>query len=165
MLKWWVGGFRAFLAPCAFICRRGITMDEYIARDIELYGLPSQVIGAVLESQSTGPVPPSNVAGTSVAAVDETSGNDPTPDDDLDSVIFPQQTQQHVDTPTVSADVFDSLLQDAHFQNSRGHFQHLPWKSGVFASIFRESSSSLTSVLNVCPVPPESLQVSDDTMP
>ena len=114
-------------------------MDEYIARDIELYGLPSQVIGAVLESQSTGPVPPSNVAGTSVAAVDETSGNDPTPDDDLDSVIFPQQTQQHVDTPTVSADVFDS--------------------------IFRESSSSLTSVLNVCPVPPESLQVSDDTMP
>eukprot|EP00438_Fugacium_kawagutii_P018543 Skav204348 [mRNA] locus=scaffold3936:105494:108589:+ [translate_table: standard] len=70
------------------------------------------------------------------------------------------ESRSVADVSSVTADTFDSVIQDAHFQNSRGHHQKLPRESGIFASIFGDKASALNNVASVCPVPPDQPQVS-----
>lgn len=155
-------GFARFSTPCIFVfAEGGEVMDfEFIARDVELFDPPLQSDTDVNFEQNAVPTPVGDVEPTSLVALDESSGNDPLPDDDVESVVLVHESRSVADAPAITADAFDSVLQDAHFQNSRGHFQKLPWESGIFASIFSDKASTVNNVASVCPVPPDQPQVS-----
>ena len=49
--------------------------------------------------------------------------------------------------PSVNAEIFDKLLQEAHMTNSRTDVQKLSWETGVMAAIFNPKYESLPSML------------------